>query len=279
MNIEVITDALTIVGEGPVWDDRRNKLYMTDILGKRFRTVDLKTGCIEDKIMPQQIGFIFLGENNEIYCGAQNGIYEITDGKFQPVCVPDKLKGNRFNDGKVGPDGRVYGGTISYDFSSAFYRLDSDYQLTELFDKVGNSNGLDWDEEKGLLYYTDTHTYKTDCFDFDGKGNLLNRRTVFEYSEGSPDGMCIDENGNLWTALWGVGKVICINPQTKKIIEEIVVPAAQPSCCTFAGENLDTLVITTAAHGRIIREENLSGALFAANVGVKGKKVNRFIKE
>ena len=65
----------------------------------------------------------------------------------------------------------------------------------------------------------------------------------------------------------------------KKIIEEIAVPAAQPSCCTFAGENLDTLVITSAAHGRIIREEKLSGALFAVNVGVKGKKVNRFIKK
>ena len=119
MKIEVITDALTIVGEGPVWDDRRKKLYMTDILGKCFRTVDLKTGSIEDTILPQQIGFVFLGENNEIYCGAQDGVYEITDGEFEPVCVPEKLKGNRFNDGKVGPDGRMYGGTISYDFSSA----------------------------------------------------------------------------------------------------------------------------------------------------------------
>ncbi len=278
MKVEVITDALTIVGEGPVWDDRRNKLYMTDILGKRFRTVDLKTGSVEDRVMPQQIGFIFLGEKGEIYCGAQKGIYEITDGNFEPFCVPEILKGNRFNEGKVGPDGRVYGGTISYDFSSAFYRLDGNGTLTELFDKVGNSNGLDWDLDKGLLYYTDTHTYKTDCFDFDGKGNIFNRRTVFEYKEGSPDGMCIDENGNLWTALWGVGKVICFDPSTSKVLEEIALPATQPSCCAFAGENLDTLVITSAAHGRIIREENLSGALFAVKPGVKGKKVNRFVR-
>ena len=68
MKVEVITDALTIVGEGPVWDDRRNKLYMTDILGKRFRTVDLKTGSVEDRVMPQQIGFIFLGEKGSTAC-------------------------------------------------------------------------------------------------------------------------------------------------------------------------------------------------------------------
>ena len=273
MKPEVITDALTIVGEGPLWDDREKVLYMTDILGKRIRKVNIENGEIADRVVPQQVGFMFLTEKGELLCGAQKGIYNLSKG-FGEVCVPEKLKGNRFNDGKVGPDGRLYGGTISYDFSSAFYRYDG--ALTELFDGVGNSNGLDWDEKKGLLYYTDTFTKKTDCFDFSMDGTITGRRTVYTHTEGSPDGMCIDQNGNLWIALWGAGKVICVDPERSENIEEILLPAAQPSCCTFAGENLDTLVITTAAHGRIIREEPLSGALFKVKMDVKGKKPYRF---
>lgn len=273
MKPEIITDALSIVGEGPVWDDREKVLYMTDILGKRIRKINMENGEITDKVVPQQVGFMFLTEKGELLCGAEKGIYNLSGG-FTPVCVPEKLKGRRFNDGKVGPDGRLYGGSISDDFSAAFYRYDG--ALTELFDGVGNSNGLDWDTEKGILYYTDTYTHKTDCFDFSLKGEIKNRRTVYSHTEGSPDGMCIDENGNLWIALWGAGKVICVDPVKGEKIEEISLPAAQPSCCTFAGENLDTLVITTAAHGRIIREEPLSGALFKVKMDVKGKKINRF---
>lgn len=273
MKAEVITDALTIVGEGPIWDEKEKVLYMTDILGKRIRKINMENGEITDKVVPQQVGFMFLTEKGELLCGAENGIYDLSRG-FAPVCVPEKLKGRRFNDGKVGPNGVLYGGTISYDFSSAFYRYDG--ELTELFDGVGNSNGLDWDTEKGLFYYTDTYTKKTDCFDFLPTGEIKNRRTIYTHTEGSPDGMCIDENGNLWIALWGAGKVICVNPEKGEKIDEIILPAAQPSCCVFAGENLDTLVITTAAHGRIIREEPLSGALFKVKMDVKGKAPYRY---
>ncbi len=275
MEAKIITDARCIIGEGPVWDDRKNIIYMTDIEGKRFRTIDYKTLVVEDRIMPEKIGFIFLGANDKIYCGAETGIFEITNGKFDPINKPYKFKGLRFNDGKVGPDGYVYGGGISRDFSAAFYVMDPEGNITELFDKVGNSNGLDWDEKKGLFYYTDTYKKTTDCFDFEGKGKISNRRTIINYTEGSPDGMTIDENGNLWTALWGSGKIVCHSPEGKKL-DEILLPVSQPSCCTFGGENLDTLIITSAAHNIFMRDEELAGSVLAVKMNVNGKKVNRY---
>ena len=65
---------------------------------------------------------------------------------------PADIKGRRFNDGKVGPDGCYYVGTTDDNHEGAFYRL-SGSVLTELFDHCGCSNGLDWSEDtqKALL--------------------------------------------------------------------------------------------------------------------------------
>ena len=48
-----------------------------------------------------------------------------------------------------------------------------------------------------------------------------------KYTEGtgSPDGMTIDCNDNLWVAQWGGGGVYCYNPYTGDLLTKIVVPA------------------------------------------------------
>ena len=270
MKLEVITDARCIVGEGPIWDSQKNMLYSVDIQGKRMRSIDWKSGSIFERVLPKQTGFILLGNKGELLGGSEDGVYRLDGGRFELFSKPCTLKGERFNDGKIGPDGNAYMGTFSRDFSAAFYKMDKSGNLTELFDGVGNSNGLDWDTKKGVMYYNDTPTKKTDCFDIDENGNLLNRRTVFSYENGNPDGMTIDENGNLWVALWGAGEVVCIDPERSKIIEKIKMPVSQPSCVAFAGEDLKTLVITSAAHGIILRDEALAGSMFALKTDVKG---------
>lgn len=275
MKAELICDARCIVGEGPIWDSRKNCLYMVDIQGKRLRSIDWISGGITERVLPQQTGFVLLGDEGELLGGCENGIYELTDGKFKLFSKPIQLKGERFNDGKIGPDGKAYLGTFSRDYSAAFYRMDADGTLTELFDGVGNSNGLDWDVEKGIMYYNDTPTLRTDCFDFVGDGTLANRREVFKYTCGNPDGMTIDANGNLWTAVWGSGSVVCIDPIKGELLEKIELPVSQPSCTAFVGEDLKTLVITSAAHGRILKDEPLAGSLFAVQTDVKGLEPNR----
>lgn len=274
-SIELVTDSRCIVGEGPIWDERSGCLLMTDIQGKRMRRIHWDSLRIEETVLPQQTGFFLLTESGKILGGAEDGVYIIgSDGTFTRFSKPLTLKGQRFNDGKVGPDGRAYLGTFSRDFTAAFYRMETDSSLTELFDKVGNSNGLDWDTEKGVMYYNDTPTGRTDCFDF-SSGELKKRREIFTYGGGNPDGMTIDSNGNLWTAVWGSGTVVCVDPTVGKVIDKVDLPVSQPSCCAFAGGDMDTLVITSAAHGIQLKDEPYAGSVFAVRVGVKGKKPYR----
>ena len=271
-NIELITDARCIVGEGPIWDEKNNRLLMVDIQGKRMRSINWDNLAINETVLPQQTGFFLLSESGRLLCGAEDGVYEVlSDGRFMPFSKPCKLKGARFNDGKVGPDGRAYLGTFSRDNSAAFYRMDAEGNLTELFDKVGNSNGLDWSADGKTFYYNDTPTHKTDAFDFDIRtGELSARRSIYTYESGNPDGMTVDSNGNLWSAAWGAGEAICICPENGKVIDRIKLPVSQVACCAFAGSSLDTLVITTAAHGVNLKDEPLAGSVFAVNIGVKG---------
>lgn len=275
-NIELITDARCIVGEGPIWDKTNNRLLMVDIQGKRLRSIDWSSLKVEDTVLPQQTGFLFFGEDNTLYGGAEDGIYRIdSNGKFERFSKPCQIKGERFNDGKIGPDGRLYAGTFSRDYSAAFYRMELDGTLVELFDGVGNSNGLDWSPDGKVMYYNDTPTKRTDCFAF-LDASLTERKEVITYTTGAPDGMTIDSDGNLWTALWGSNTAVCVNPRTGEIIDKIEFPVSQIACCAFAGEDMKTLVVTTAAHGIMLKDEPLAGAVFAVRLSVGGMEANRF---
>ena len=272
--LEIITDARCIVCESPVYDEKNDILYTVDIQGKRLRKIYLSRGKIEDTVLCQQVGFVVLGIKGEVIVGAEDGVYLLVDGgSFKKINKPFNMKGIRFNDGKVGPDGNLYLGTFSRDFSAAFYKMDGFGNMTELFDHVGNSNGLDWSLDGKKMYYNDTPTHKTFSFDFDIKNGLLsNKQTVFEYGNGNPDGLSVDENGDIWSAVWGKGEVVCIRPETGELIDCIKLPVSQATSCAFYGKYLDSLAITTAAHGIMLKDEELAGSVFGLKMRVKGKK-------
>lgn len=276
--LEVLCDALCIVGESPLWIPERNELAQVDIRGKRLRRIDMDTGKAQDIILEKMTAFISETFDGQLIGGAVDGIYLIdNDGSMRPVNNSYPIKGQRYNDGKPGPDGKLYMGTCSQNYSAAFYRMDENGVITELFDGVGNSNGIDWDNNLGALYYCDTPTNRVDVFDFSlSGGTLTNRRTVIDQLPAGVDGMAIDAAGNLWAALWGNSSVVCINPAEKKIIHRIDLPVRQPSCCVFAGNDLKDLIITSAAAGISIREEPLSGATFRVRVDVPGKQHNKY---
>lgn len=273
--LEILSSAKCIVGESPLWDEKNRELLMVDIQGRRLRKIEWDTLKAKDIVLEQEVGFVVLSEDGSVIAGAEDGVYRIADdGEFSRVSKPCKIKGLRFNDGKVAPDGRLYLGTFSRDKSAAFYRMEADGELIELFDGVGNSNGLDWSADGKQMYYNDTPTGKTEVFDF-CDGNLKNRRDVIEYTSGNPDGMTIDADGNLWVALWGSGLVACVNPISKKIIHKIELPVSQPASCAFAGDDLKSLVITTAAHGVSLRDEPLAGSVFVIKTEIQGMPTAR----
>ena len=59
---------------------------------------------------------------------------------------------------------------------------------------------------------------------------------------GSPDGMAIDKNGNLWIAHYGGYGVFCWDPNKGKIIDRIQLPIPNVTSCCFGGKDLDQIL-------------------------------------
>lgn len=69
--------------------------------------------------------------------------------------------------------------------------------------------------------------------------------------------MTIDEDGNLWVALYAGGSVIQINPSNGTLIRRIPIPAQFTTSVAWGGPNLDVLFVTTAS--RYLTPEELQG--------------------
>ncbi|XP_026686766.1 regucalcin-like [Diaphorina citri] len=103
---------------------------------------------------------------------------------------------------------------------------------------------------------------------------------VFDLKEnnikGIPDGMTIDEQGKLWVSVFGGGKIIRVDPDTKQLLFTLPVPAHQTTSVAWGGDNYDELYITSANFPDYIPEEERdkyshNGYLFkATGLGVKG---------
>jgi len=276
----LIDEKNQLVAEGPVWDERAGLLYTIDILGRTIRTTRLDTLEHSERHYPQDIGCVVLRENGGLLAAMQDGIYEaLPDGSIKPYFIPDAIKGRRFNDGKVGPDGRLYVGTTDENHEGAFYRLDPNGTWTTLLDHIGCSNGLAWSADHKTLYYVDSPDRVIYAFDFDEQeGMIANRRTLIgvPFAPAVPDGMTIDADDMLYLALWGGHCVLRINPRAARVERLFSIPASKVSCCGFAGDDLKTLVITTASKDVDPAAEPDAGKTFALRCETPGAPSWRF---
>jgi len=184
----------------------------------------------------------------------------------------------RFNDGKCDPAGRALAGTMAYDSrpgAGALYRLDDGPAATVVLPDRTVSNGMAWSADGDRMYYIDTLDRRIVAFPYypSSRAPLGRPLSVIEVpaSDGNPDGMCVDDDGALWVALWDAGQVRRYTPDGR--VDTIVdLPARRPTSCAFAG---DTLFITSAYRGLVSREP-LDGCLFALRPGATGRPAIRW---
>ena len=282
MELKLLDRENRLVGEGPLYDEQKGLLYTLDIRNKSVIRTELATGEQTVTVYPQEIGCIALTCSGRLLGAMVDGIYYLeAKGRLRPFLIPGEIDGRRFNDGKVGPDGWFYVGTISTgaEADGAFYRVSPTGEFTRLLYPVGNSNGLAWSPSGKKLYYCDTRSHRIDVFDFDEAAHTIaNRRCLMEIPGelGSPDGMTIDARGHLWVALWGGYGLLHIDPVKQTIVEKLPFPAKNVTCCTFVGDRLDRLAVTTAAFGTDPAANPREGNTFLLTPGACGMVTNRF---
>jgi len=279
---ELVLDSQSVLGEGAIWNYKTGELMWVDIKKEILNIYNPASAFNKEMFTGQMIGTVVPAESGNALVALQKGIYffDIETGSKKLLAAPEPDKpANRFNDGKCDPSGRFWAGTISTKGErevAALYRFDPDTSIHKMVDKVSISNGIVWSGDKTKMYYIDTPTHKVMAYDYDDTtGEISNPRVALTIPNelGGPDGMTIDENDNLWIALWGGSAVGCWNPESGELIDKIEVPAKNVTSCAFGDNDLGTLYITSARQNTSPEELEKwphAGGVFKFRPGVKG---------
>ncbi len=205
------------------------------------------------------------------------------NGQLTPIMSIATDKPNyRFNDGKCDSQGRFWFGSISEELNQAsLYRYDPDGSLHVMETGLTISNGLGWSPDGTAFYLTDSKEHRIYRYDFDGvTGSIQNRQCLVNLSDedAEPDGMTIDAEGFIWSAMWNGWCIIRFDPDGKEVMR-VELPVQCPTCCTFGGEHLTDLYITSASVGlsqQEIQKCICSGDLFCLQTDIVGMPTYSF---
>lgn len=285
---EVRVGLNALVGEGPIWDSDKRVLWWIDILSGELYAFDPANGGNRTWDTGRHVGTVVPWTETHVLLALQDGIgsLELETGRIAIHNDPEThLPGNRFNDGKCDPAGRLWAGTMAYDDPTdqgSLYRIDTDFNVTKILGGIGISNGIVWSADQSTMFYIDSVSYKIRTWDFAmDSGDISGEQTLLEVEPdfGLPDGMTVDEEGHLWVAFYGGAKVCRVHSGSGEILDTIDLPARNITACAFGDEDLGTLYITSAAQQMSADELEaapMSGNLFSCRPGVKGVPSVRF---
>ena len=271
-----------VLGEGILWDSRRQVLWWTDIQARRLYRYDWAAATTQVLEMPERVGsFGLIAGSQKLITAFESGIalYDPGDGSVSWLARPDRPDPSvRFNDGRVDRQGRFWSGTLVESSQSAvsgcLYSFDRSAGLRCHLSDVRISNSLSMSPDGRRLYFADSPTRTIRVFDLrEPEGSLGESRVFAQTPEGvDPDGATIDVDGCLWSAHWGGGCVVRYTPEGR-VDRTVQLPVSQPTCACFGGPDLDILCVTTARIGlseATLRREPNAGDVLMYRVGVKG---------
>jgi sugar lactone lactonase YvrE len=278
MRAEQLTDPVAYHGEGPVWSARWGGVRWVDMLAG-----DILSLAPDGGIHRRHVGDVVAALRPRAGGGAVIGVergfaLEDPDGTVRQLEEVWSDASVRMNEGGCDPDGRFYCGSMARDQkpgAASLYRLDPDLSVQVVLAGVTVSNGLEWSPDGSRAYYNDTATHQVAVFAYDRDTGLTGRRVFADLAPARPDGLTVDSQGGVWVALSNAAAVRRYSADGR--LEEVVdVAARKVTACTFGGDGLDELFITTSREGLEPGEDPLAGSLFRVLPGVTGLPVREF---
>jgi sugar lactone lactonase YvrE len=274
-------------GESPVWDASAQAVYWVDINGFRLHRMFLSNREVQTWNFPEALTAVCLTSLPSVLLlvfASRIALWDVKQATFRSLDAtgPDWPK-ERNNDARIGPDNRIWIGTMGNNVGlhgedlplesgvgRLMYHSDEGVSNTPLTG-IDIGNTVAWSPEGDIFYFGDSLKNCIWAFDFEpATSEIKNRREFFRnFERGIPDGSIVDSQGYLWNARYGGGCVVRVSPDGT--VDRIVdVPAKNPTSCTFGGANLDLLFITSA-----VSDEPEAGNLFAIAAGVRGQVERR----
>ncbi|RWS20677.1 calcium-binding protein-like protein [Leptotrombidium deliense] len=256
------------LGEGPHWKQSNECVYFVDAFVGDVCRFDTKSSEVERKRVGGTVTIIIPWHESEDHFVVSKDHellqYEWSTGKTKSLTFVENDLPTRFNDGKCDRNNRLWIGTMGHETSPAvvppemgsLYCINKDYSVKRRVQNVSLSNGIAWSPDNKLMYFADSVKREVYVFDYEAEtGDVSNQRTFFDYEKHGkpdevPDGMTIDVTGKIWVANWSGGRLIRLDPETSKIINEVnFEKVSRVTSLCFGGTQLNKLYVTSSWRG------------------------------
>lgn len=270
---KALTDTTSLLGECPVWCERTERLFWTDIPGCELRALGPESGEVQRCSLPEPLGSFALTTDEDILLmglASCLGYYNLSTGRFSKIIATPGVAGTRINDGRCDRMGNFVFSTMDtgepVQTIGRFHRLSAATLETETLDlpEVVIPNSICFSPDGSTMYYADSLQGCIFCCDYPSLDNQRVFTTV--NGQGAPDGSCIDAQGFLWNAEWGGSRVVRYTHDGKvdRVIES---PCVQTTCPVLAGPRYEELYSTSARIG-LDKPTDSDGALIQAEAVV-----------
>ncbi|MDV3125267.1 SMP-30/gluconolactonase/LRE family protein [Mycobacterium sp. 21AC1] len=188
-------------GEGPRWFE--GLLWFSDMLGEAVHTVNLGGAMTTLPLpghAPSGLGFrpdgtllIVSAERRQVLCYDGDTVELVADlGDVVPAALGDMVL-----DGQ----GRAYVGSQARAGDGVIVRIDPDDTVQVVAEHLDFPNGMAVTPDGATLIVAESTGRRLSAFTLDGEGGLSDRRVFAGGLDGPPDGIAIDAQGGVWTAL------------------------------------------------------------------------------
>lgn len=277
--IATVLTARARLGECPMWDADRQQLFWVDAYNYRVHQFDPATGHDRYFDTGDVVSAIALADRDQLLLALRDrlALLNLQTGEIVTLHqMQFTFPNTRLNDGKCDSRGRFWIGSISEAAEQAeLYRYDRDGSLQVMETGLTISNGLGWSPDESTFYLTDSAKHIIYAYAYESEtGTIGDRRVLIDLTgEGvEPDGLAIDQQGNLWSALWNGWCVVCFNPAGQELFR-VKLPVQCPTSVTFGGLGLTDLYITSASVGlsqKEIQQGIQAGDLFRLSTSSTG---------
>ncbi len=258
LRIDRVTTGLTYA-EGPAWsrdgylvvsDIPNNEIWRWQSGGQRELMRANSNGANGNAFDAQGRLYTCEAHTRRVVRAEKNGRIEV---------LADKWQGRRLNEPNdivVRRDGHVWFTDPAFGPANERRELDfyGVYHITprgvlEVVAKpAGRPNGIALAPDGRTLYVTNSDEHNIRAYDIARNGAASNERIVVSGIEGVPDGMKVDENGNLYVA----AKKLDIFSAAGKPLGAVALDET-PSNCAFGGPDMDVLFVTARTSVYLVR--------------------------
>lgn len=274
-------------GESARWDDRTRRLYAVDCLGRSLHWFQPDDGDLRTLELPSMPTGLVLREAGGVGVILQEGVFGIDpdSGTVEHLAGTPSEEPFRLNDACADRDGNLITGSVCPDDARGrgrCWRLSPDGRWELLFSGISNTNGPAVSEEGTLLFVADTPEHRILRARYDSaSGRELEAEiwTDTRALDGVPDGTALDEEGGLWSAIFGAARLARFD-SSGKLLETIELPVPHPTSVAFGGPERDRLYATCLGipyKDKAPRTEDAGGIFEIRGTKVRGFAEGRFL--